>query len=68
MQSDRNNFCGDVVVLDSVNIASMDEDSILDQVALIFIMLFVLMIIYEYAYYIVDIIFIINTYINHIYI
>ena len=31
MQSDRNNFCGDVV-LDSFNMAYKDKDSILDKI------------------------------------
>ena len=31
MQSDRNNFCGDVI-LDSVNMVFKDEDSISDQI------------------------------------
>ena len=31
MQSDRNSFCGDVVLY-SDNIAAKDEDSILDQI------------------------------------
>ena len=34
MQSDRNTFCGDVV-LDSVNMAFRDEDNFLDQIPMV---------------------------------